>query len=245
MSVWWVNQGRTYAAERDGSFLWAPISGKNGVRPAHWTAMSMVRPGDVVLHYANGAIRAVSRAPQPAVPAARPQSLPTDLWEAEGWLLRVSMQELAEPIGRDEIPSPLRMQWSQPMFTAQGTVNQGYLFPVGLEWFAHFSHLFADRLAGTAAHQPDTPVEVREGAEMLLRGLLGQKLETLSGAENFITAVSGDNVVVATNQSPGGQPVPIATVQAALDTLRREVSVCGLRTCLTFCRRETLDTIPG
>ncbi|BBZ70189.1 hypothetical protein [Mycobacterium paraseoulense] len=42
-SVWWVNQNVTYAKERDGGFLWAPMVDKAGRPQYHWDTMDEVR----------------------------------------------------------------------------------------------------------------------------------------------------------------------------------------------------------
>jgi integrase len=47
-------------------------------------------------------------------------------------------------------------------------------------------------------------------------------LTTLGGRPNRILQVGEDSVIVATERSPGGQPVPILWVQQALDRLVRD-----------------------
>jgi hypothetical protein len=54
-----------------------------------------------------------------------------------------------------------------------------------------------------------------------LQGLVGTTITTLSGRPNTVLRVQGDVVIVGTQRSPGGQPVPIEWVQAALDDLLR------------------------
>ena len=54
---------------------------------------------------------------------------------------------------------------------------------------------------------------------MILRSLVGQQLQTLRGQENVVLSVEGHSALVATSRSPGGQPVPIAWLQAVLDRL--------------------------
>jgi hypothetical protein len=164
--------------------MWAPTASKSGVAISHWTAMKMVRIGDVVLHYANGQIRAVSQATHRATEAPRPASLPDELWEQNGWLLSVNMADLLRPIQRDEIPPPMRLEQKQSMFTAHGKVNQGYLFQVDLDWYARFTRIFADCLVGTIAAEATIPAEITDGAETLLRDLIGQELRTLVGKVN-------------------------------------------------------------
>jgi hypothetical protein len=90
--------------------------------------MTMVRLDDVVLHFAGSRVRAVSRVTQRAIAAPRPESLPDELWERDGWLVRVEMTEMQQPIKRDEIPLPMRSSQAQRMFTNAGIGNQGYLY---------------------------------------------------------------------------------------------------------------------
>lgn len=57
------------------------------------------------------------------------------------------------------------------------------------------------------------------GARELLSSLAGQTIHTLTGRPNRILRFVGDDVIVATNRSPGGSPVPISWVQEALERL--------------------------
>lgn len=137
--VWWVNQGKTFELEKAGSYLWAPKQGKNGVVFQHWTEMAKVRPGDVVLHYANGALRAVGQVLEGAHDAPRPNELPSDSWEDKGYLVRVQYHPLQEPIQLQNIPEEWR-KGGLGSFTKDGDVKQGYLYTVTDE--------FAQKLQG-------------------------------------------------------------------------------------------------
>lgn len=59
-------------------------------------------------------------------------------------------------------------------------------------------------------------------ATSLLLSLQGQSLSTATGRENRILEVRTDTVLVWTTRSPGGQPVPIAWLQDALDRFERD-----------------------
>src|SRR5229473_5162046 len=87
--VWWVNQGKTFAIEHAGGYLWAPRHGENNVVFQHWSDITKLQPEDVVLHYANGALRAISRVHEVAKDEPRPGGLMTDTSEMEGYLVRV------------------------------------------------------------------------------------------------------------------------------------------------------------
>lgn len=220
-----MNQGQTFAAERRDGFLWAPKTGKNGRSFGHWQTMSMVRPSDVVLHYAKGAVRAISRATASASDAPRPSSLPDGVWDQLGWLLPVDMNDLAQPITLDEIPPMMRYQQAQPMFNQHGGVVQGYLYQVDIEWFAQFARHFADRLPVGVEIEARVPAEIAGGAENLLRVLIGEQLLTFDGDNETITAVRGSKAIVSSTGATQSQSVPVSDVQRALDLLQRDSSV--------------------
>jgi MoxR-like ATPase len=135
--VWWVNQGAHYREERDGGYVWAPLADKNGRTLGHWSSLRDVAPGDQVLSYANGRVRAVSTARGEAREASRPQEL-SDEWQESGLRIDLSYSELSESIALEDIPLQWRLDQGAP-FTKQGSVQQGYFYALGPE--------FVDRLA--------------------------------------------------------------------------------------------------
>jgi hypothetical protein len=60
LRAWWVNQGTTFDAEHAGGYVWAPQRGEGGRTVAHHQNVAQLRPGDLVLHYAKGLVRALS-----------------------------------------------------------------------------------------------------------------------------------------------------------------------------------------
>lgn len=82
-----------------------------------------------------------------------------------------------------------------------------------------------------------------------LTGLLGQTIYTLGQRRpNRILAIDGNDVIVATDKSRAGQPVPIEWVQDALDRLSRDrellvsVKSVGYRSAFIGA---VLGTLPG
>jgi hypothetical protein len=73
---------------------------------------------------------------------------------------------------------------------------------------------------GLALQRPD-----RIDAVALLGELLGKTITTLTGKPNRIIALSDAMVTVATGKSPGGESVPVAWVQSALDRLIRDRAI--------------------
>lgn len=142
MAYWWVNQSKTYRAQRSAGIMWAPQQTDAGRRLGHWTAMTQVQAGDLVVHYARGAIRALGRVEAPATPADRPYSRP-EVWESPGWMVRVRYFDLAQPIQRDELPLVWRL--AAVPFDRNGKVKQIYLSPVPDDLAAELLDEFGDR----------------------------------------------------------------------------------------------------
>jgi 5-methylcytosine-specific restriction enzyme B len=153
-SVWWVNQGATYAKERDGGFLWAPMLNKAGRPQYHWDSMDEVREGDVVLHYSNGSLRAASH----VIAAARPAPNPLDdrAWDEAGRLVETQYQELNEPVALGAIDEGARIRQGSP-FTVTGSVQQVYL----VRLHEDFVNELAQRFPELAAHLPSVPPAAR------------------------------------------------------------------------------------
>lgn len=149
-SVWWVNQGATYAKERDGGFLWAPMLNKAGRPQYHWETMDEVREGDVVLHYSNGSLRAASRVIAAARPAPNP--LGDQTWEESGRLVETQYEELNEPVALGAIDEGARIAQGSP-FTVSGSVQQVYLVRLQED----FVNGLAKRFPELAAHLPVFP----------------------------------------------------------------------------------------
>lgn len=128
---WWVNQGQSYGWERDLGILWAPKKTAAGKKEHHWERMNHVQPGDLVLHYAGGQIRAVSSVLVHARDAVNPHSGRTASdWNKEGREISVRVHELNIPLPLRAIPVAVRQGWKgygQP-FDRNGNVVVGYLF---------------------------------------------------------------------------------------------------------------------
>lgn len=128
---WWVNQRYTYEVERDGALLWAPKLTESGRSHPHWKALTQVAPGDLIFNYRNPKIAALSMATTAALDSHSPDGLANQRWRGEGRLIRAKYEELDQSLPVRDIPHALRVEaWPQSPFTRNGTVKQGYLFPV-------------------------------------------------------------------------------------------------------------------
>ncbi|MDA8193785.1 MAG: AAA family ATPase [Thermaerobacter sp.] len=134
---WWVNQGQSYASERDGGYVWAPLQTTAGGTRAHWSRVSEIQAGDVLIHYSNGAVRAISIAMREAEKRDNPHPGTHQAWEDQGWAANVQYYELPQPYLREKLTTHLvRMDISEGPFDRRGQIKQGYLWSFHSEAFA-------------------------------------------------------------------------------------------------------------
>jgi 5-methylcytosine-specific restriction enzyme B len=126
-TVWWVNQGTTYGKARRQGVIWAPLLNKAGRTERHWETMDAVRPGDIILHYSQGSLRAVGTALDSATAAKNPFG--KDEWNQDGRLIHVRYEDLRDEVPLGLIPATVRSSAGGP-FTSVGSVQQGYLYAV-------------------------------------------------------------------------------------------------------------------
>lgn len=135
-NVWWVNQGATLSVEQAEGILWAPLRSANDRAMYHWDTMDEVKAGDIILHYANGALRFVSQATAAVEQAPKPSTFQGsgDAWGQEGRLVRVQYHTLELTIPLPNFASAIaQLNIPQgPIHTANG-VKQGYLFRFSIQ----------------------------------------------------------------------------------------------------------------
>jgi len=85
------------------------------------------RPGDLVLSYKDGAIRAVSTVEGQAEDAQRPDPQKDKAWSDEGRMLKVHYRDLEKPVELADIPSAWQIEEDGP-FDKNGAVKQGYFY---------------------------------------------------------------------------------------------------------------------
>lgn len=173
--VWWVNQGSTFGQESAGGFLWAPVATKAGRPATHHTDLRKAQPGDVVIAYANTAIRALVTVSAAAIDAEKPGDLGSE-WGRDGMLLKGTYYRLDRPIGITEIPERLRRPEVGP-FNRDGRVNQGYFYAVARSAADELRHHFADRWPADSPWGDEAAishVELRDASTQL-----GYSIDTL------------------------------------------------------------------
>jgi len=133
-SIWWVNQGSTMAEEKAEGIMWAPLSGKGGRTQYHWDTMDEVKQGDIVLHYANGALHYVSRVIEAPILAKKPRSMSESSWEEQGRLVRVEYFPIHPNIPLlNFVQDILEQKINQGPIHSSAGVKQGYLFRFTIE----------------------------------------------------------------------------------------------------------------
>ncbi len=153
-NFWWVNQGKTYQSERDGGFIWAPQNNERGQELFHWTNVSKVKNGDIIFNYANGAIRAVSKAFSNAYQSTKPESIANRDWENTGWKVDLAYYDLSEPIVLNQVAQSIyELNLSKGPINKNIEVNQGYLFAINYE---------AAQIIVNELNSSDLPKEIKE-----------------------------------------------------------------------------------
>jgi predicted Mrr-cat superfamily restriction endonuclease len=128
-NFWWVNQGQTFAQERDGGFVWAPQKNKNDHTYSHRVNVSKIKQGDVVFHYAKGNIVAVSVALSDGREEDKPESLSSEGWTEAGWLAECDYCVLETPIPLQQVAKPIQtLALNNSPINTKAMVNQGYLY---------------------------------------------------------------------------------------------------------------------
>ena len=127
---WWVNQGASYEAECRDGYIFAPLKDDRGASLGHWDNLTKVRTGDVIFHYADQAILAISTVTDEAVEVTRPEG---SIDGKNGRLVKCSYTSLPAPVHLSSIPLKQRIKEGGP-FNKNGGVKQVYLFPVSAQF---------------------------------------------------------------------------------------------------------------
>lgn len=128
-NIWWVNQGDSQNIEYSKGILFAPLEGKDNRPRYHWETMAELKEDDIIIHYANSAIRYVSRVITPAVEAPNPKLAAIAGGANMGRLVEVEYHVL-KPIIKINIvaKSLLALDIKQGPIDNTSRVKQGYLF---------------------------------------------------------------------------------------------------------------------
>jgi hypothetical protein len=130
MSYWWVNQGDSFEEARKLGALWAPLEDKGGKKQPSWESLDLVKPGDIVFHFAKKMVRGISLVTSESR-VAEIRIRDRGQWQDLGREIEVEAQDFDFTINLNEIPLELRIGSESGIdtpFDKNGKVKQGYLF---------------------------------------------------------------------------------------------------------------------
>lgn len=134
MSIWWVNTGARFRAQKQAGALWCPNhtvlkDGSLGPPQWHWSIIQNVRAGEFVLVARDGFVEAIALAKQAAIPdSQKPDTFPdTDSWHSIGWLLPVDFLGFNQRISRNAMAHGLFRYRARksPFFVNKNGVLEG------------------------------------------------------------------------------------------------------------------------
>lgn len=129
MSFWWVNHKQTFTSEIAGGYIWSPQRKSNGGVNQTYENLRLVKPGDTVISYADGQVKAIGVATSTYRDEAKPEDFGKagDAWHADGWLVPIDWALLAQSLRPrehiDQIAPELPEKYSP--LQANGNGNQG------------------------------------------------------------------------------------------------------------------------
>lgn len=128
MAFWWVNHKQTYSAEVGGGYIWSPKTNRNGSKNQTYVNLTLTRPGDVVISYAGGLIKAIGLVATPCSEKSKPSEFGSagDSWSNIGWQVPIDWEQLEKPIrpkDHMELIAPLLPLKNSPL-RANGDGNQ-------------------------------------------------------------------------------------------------------------------------
>ncbi|WP_324035135.1 HNH endonuclease [Aeromonas caviae] len=128
MAFWWVNHKQTYSAEVGGGYIWSPKTNRNGSKNQTYINLTLTQPGDVVISYAGGLIKAIGLVAAPCSEKSKPSEFGSagDSWSDTGWEVRIHWELLEKPIrpkDHMELIAPLLPSKNSPL-QPNGNGNQ-------------------------------------------------------------------------------------------------------------------------
>ena len=135
MAYWLVLQGKTFDAESEGEYLWAPLHSVNkhgtGSDRYYWRNLECLEVGDVVFCCVQQQIRAIASVTKRFVHAKKPKGLPGQGWIKEGRLVCAAYEELETPVDTSSRLAALRrLQGENGPLDSRRGYKQGYIFSV-------------------------------------------------------------------------------------------------------------------
>jgi hypothetical protein len=127
--VWWCNQGRCWEGERANSIV---CSSAEAQVLKYRRTVGMVRAGDIIVHYVDKHIVAVSQAISNGRRCMVPENISCEY--GLGWMFETEYHDLHRPVHRDSINGAiLALELPDSPIISTGTVRQAYFIPFDAE----------------------------------------------------------------------------------------------------------------
>jgi hypothetical protein len=181
---WWVNHKQTHEDEYEGRYIWSPTEKRKGAKNETYLNLTRTRPGDVIVSYADGEIRAIGIVSGPCENASIPEThwQASENWLKDGWKVPIDWTRLSQPVRPIDFLSdisPLLPDKYSPLRKETGKGNQNcYLASISSE----LGSLVLE-LTGSQVKLPETSVSVDEDAIQVEREL--RKIEQSELASTF------------------------------------------------------------
>lgn len=97
MAFWWVNHKQTYISEIEGGYIWSPKENSNGSKNQTYLNLTLTRPGDFVISYASGEIKAIGVIASTYREQPKPSEFGKagDAWSNVGWAVPIDWEILS------------------------------------------------------------------------------------------------------------------------------------------------------
>lgn len=132
MSVYLVNQGKTYKHEKDGGYIWSPKLNRAGHQNKGYSLMMEVRKGDFIVHNSGGKLSAISVVKEDCKSGSQPIELRDGQneydWGDDGWLINTEYYEFTAPIITSDLVTWAAQNYkNDSAFQKDGKIRLQYL----------------------------------------------------------------------------------------------------------------------
>lgn len=172
MSVFLVNQGKTYKPEHDGGYLWSPKLAAGGKRNAGYDLMREVKRGDFILHNSGGKISSISIVKKDCYGANQPKEVKSGQseydWDDDGWRIDTEYYDFDTPLLNSDLKLwAVNHPATDSCFDSVGKMKLRYLCNVA---YGHAEYMLKEALR--LQHNPS------------VRGVIYQALESIEVADD-------------------------------------------------------------
>lgn len=132
MSIYLVNQGKTYKDERAGGYMWSPKLDARGSQNAGYTLMTSAKRGDFVLHNSGGKISAISVVMKDCYDALQPDEIHNSQieydWSNDGYHVDTEYYDFDIPLINSDIAAwAINHPATDSCFDVKGKLKLRYL----------------------------------------------------------------------------------------------------------------------